>query len=329
MDSSFRLLVYAIAAVLFIWLFMGYIAPLFFPGHDPATEIGKMLEEAEMVLGRGKSNKLLFNGGSSFKGKSFDSPIRNVVFECNSASLCCPKGVSCNSAIEWDERTILFQETRSIETTVRCNEEYGISTCKVYFGNKPAQIGIKSIEVKEEFDLEKEKPIIGISVENSGSQEMLQGSIEVKVFQVVEIGHEPKEILLSALTKTEAIGALGAGKQKEKEIELAIEADGEYKLRVRASGLEAGSDEKIVSLKTTGSTSSCTASKCNSPALAAGKCIARCYCTGCVLGTDCVQKLKEAESNAVGLTTSVDLTDAENYILGSNIVEFVLPNSLC
>jgi hypothetical protein len=329
MPNPFKLLVMAIAAVLLLMVFFAFIAPLFFPKPDPAEQISLLLLNAETLLGKGSSNTVYFNSGSAFQGISFDSPLRNANFSCNSATICCPKGAKCPAAVEWDDRKIIFSEARAIETTARCNSEYGIFTCKIYFGEKPAQIEISSARAEKEFDLSKGKPKIFATLKNSGGQQMLQGTIDAKVMQLVSENGREEEIPIASAAKTETIGSLDSGKETQIAIELSVREEGKYKAMLTASGLEAGFDEKSVSFTAKGATDECIANSCDAPAAATGKCIARCYCSNCLVGSKCAQKLKETGSSTLGLPTGTDLSTAENYILGSDIVEFVLPDSVC
>ncbi|MDP2974529.1 MAG: hypothetical protein Q8N60_05750 [Candidatus Diapherotrites archaeon] len=329
MPNPFKLLVMAIATVLLLMVFFAFIAPMFFPKQDPAEQISLMLLNAETLLGKGSSNTVQFNSGSAFQGISFDSPVRSVNFSCNSATICCPKGAKCPAAIEWDDRKIIFNEARAIETTARCEQQYGIFTCKIYFGEKPAQIEIISARAENEFDLSEGNPKIFATLKNSGSQEMLQGTIDAKVVQLVSQNGGEEEIPIASAAKTETIGSLNAGEQKEIGIELNLREGGKFKAIITASGLEAGFDEKSVSFTAKGAADECIANSCDAPSAATGKCIARCYCSNCLIGSRCAQKLKETGASALGLPAGTDLSAAENYILGSDIVEFVLPDSAC
>ncbi len=329
MPNPFKLLVMAIAAVLLLMVFFAFIAPLFFPKPDPAEQISLLLLNAETLLGKGSSNTVYFNTGIAFQGISFDNPLRSINFSCNSATICCPKGAKCSAAIEWDDRKIIFSETRAIETTARCERQYGIFTCKIYFGEAPAQIEISNARAEKLFDLSKGKPKIFATLKNSGGQQMLQGAVDVKVAQLVSSNGREDEIPIASPAKTETIGSLDAGKEKEIAIELSVREEGKYKAMLTASGLEAGSDEKSVSFTAKGATEQCIAKRCDAPAAATGKCIARCYCSNCLVGSRCVQKLKEAGATALGLPEGTDLSSAESIILGSDIVEFVLPDSAC
>ena len=210
MPNPFKLLVMAIAAVLLLMVFFAFIAPLFFQKPDPAEQISLLLLNAETLLGKGSSNTVYFNSGSAFQGISFDSPLRNANFSCNSATICCPKGAKCSAAVEWDDRKIIFNEARAIETTARCEQQYGIFTCKIYFGEAPAQIEISSARAEKEFDLSNGKPKIFATLKNSGEQQMLQGTIDAKVMQLVSSNGREEEIPIASAAKTETIaGTLG------------------------------------------------------------------------------------------------------------------------
>ncbi|MBN2067198.1 MAG: hypothetical protein JW744_01895 [Candidatus Diapherotrites archaeon] len=319
MNSGFRLLIYAIAAVLLAWLFITYFGPLFFPPSDPALQIGAALDEAEIALGKARTRNVLFSGGTLIQGSSFDSSLRNVNFMCNSSSICCPKGVSCSASIEWDDRKIKINETRYVKTSARCSEEEGLMLCRVYFGEEPAQVEILSIGSGEEFDLSNGKPEISANLKNAGSQEMPQGAIELRVFQLVSNSGITGEHFMGNVSKTVETGALAAGAEKAIPIELDIEEQGSFKAEVRASGLEAGFDEKIIEFETVGEAASCAASYCETPEMDSGVCMQKCYCTGCAFGTECIQK---AGAIAQGQIQG-------SYALGANSVQFILEELSC
>ncbi len=329
MPLGFKLLVFAIAAVLLLAIFYTFIAPLFFPGTNTIAEIEKSLKNAETGLGEGFGKQLTFEAGAAVRGVSFDTRTRNVVFSCNSAALCCPKGEKCSDAIEWSERRVIFREAITVETTARCEEQAGLFACKIYFGETPAQVKIAGIEAEQQFDLSMGKPTVVVSVENTGSKEIFQGAVDVKVAQLSLRDGQWQETFIATAGKTENLGGLLPDERKEVAVELNINVDARFKVEVTASGLDAGHDSNTIYFNTSGAASSCAAEKCDSPQLSAGECTARCYCTGCMLGSDCLQMLREAGGTALGLAEEANLDAAENYILGSNIVEFVLPLHLC
>ena len=112
MEGPFKLLVYAIAALVLIGVFLMFVAPLFFTMPNLANIIFKSMDDAETGLGKSFTTEVIVNAGTGFKGETFDTRRRNVIFSCNSAQLCCPKNKQCDAAIEWSERNLFVKKNR-------------------------------------------------------------------------------------------------------------------------------------------------------------------------------------------------------------------------
>ena len=329
MDGPMKLLVYSIAAIVIISILVLYIFPMFFPEANNLAIFENNLKAAETGLGVGFTNELELKQGDGFGGETFDSLTRNIIFQCNSSTLCCPQGQECDLAIEWDSKMVKFNKTKTITTTIRCGKEYTIYTCTIYFGKRPAQIEIDSLESPKEVDLGKEQPTFEITFSNTGGLDALQTTVEIEVFRRYLEEGRWIEKRIEKVSKVENFGELGKGESKTETIEIELNENGLFKTRVRASGLEAGFDEKIVQFNATGANTGCVASYCEDPRLIEENCIVRCHCESCLFGSNCTEKLSQADNVTLGLIPELNLENAEPTVLGSNIVDFKVPEIYC
>ncbi len=327
--NSFKLLVYAIVTIAVAALVYLIMQPLLFPPQENIALIERSLQASETGLGTGFRTEVGVQAGEGFTGQTFDSRLRNVAFQCNSGSLCCPREEKCDLAIEWDNRKVEFKQGRTVLATTRCDLQYSLYACTIYIGEKPAQIKIDSIEAAEEFDLSQENPSFKVSFSNSGSQEALQTEIRIEVLERYFEEGKWLERPVENASKTEVLGSLKPGKTAEKSIELSLNQNGSFKAKIRVSGLEAGYDEKSVQFSTTGATTSCTPAYCEKPGFKGESCSARCHCQYCMLGSECAALLLEADNVDLGLHPDVKLDNASPKVFGSNIVDMILPNEYC
>ena len=324
-----RLLVYSIAAIIIISILVLYIFPMFSPEGNNLAIFENNLKAAETGLGIGFTSELEVKQGDGFGGETFDSTTKNVIFQCNSSTLCCPQGQECDLAIEWDSKMVKFNKTKTITTTVRCGKEYTIYTCTIYFGERPAQIEIDSLKAPEEVDLEKESPSFEITFSNTGGLNAIQTTVEIEVFRRYLEEGKWIEKRIENVSKVENFGELDKRESKTETIEIELNENGLFKTRVRASGLEAGFDEKIIQFEATGANTGCIASYCEEQRTVGKNCITRCYCNNCLFGSNCTEKLLQADNVTLGLIPELDLENAEPTVLGSNIVEFKVPETFC
>ncbi len=329
MDSAMKLLVYSIAAIVIIALLTMIIFPGVLPTGNNLAVFENNLKAAEVGLGVGFTSEIEVKEDDGFGGETFDSRTKNVIFQCNDSMLCCPQGQECDSTIEWDSKEIEFNKTKTITTTTRCEKEYDIYTCTIYFGERPAQIEIDSLKAPEKVDLGKESPIFEITFSNTGGIDALQTAVEIEVFRrYLEEGRWIEKRIESTST-VENFGLLEEGKNKTETIEIELNENGLFKTRIRASGLEAGFDEKIVQFEATGANTGCIASYCEEQRIVENECITRCNCDGCLFGSNCIEKLLQADNVTLGLIPELDLENAEATVLGSNIVEFEVSETFC
>ncbi len=329
MDGPMKLLVYSIFTIAIISLLTLIVFPMFFPEGNNLAVFENNLKAAEIGLGFGFTSELEVKQGDGFGGETFDTTTKNVIFQCNSSTLCCPQGQECDLAIEWDSKMVKFNKTKEITTTTRCEKEYSIYTCTIYFGERPAQIEIDSLKAPKEVDLGKESPAFDINFSNTGGLDALQTTVEIEVFRrYLEEGRWIEKRIENAST-VENFGILAVGKTSKQKIYLNLNENGLFKTRIRASGLEAGFDEKIVQFEATGANTGCIASHCEEQRIVEENCITRCHCNSCLFGSNCTEKLIQADNVTLGLIPELDLKNAEPTVLGSNIVEFKVSESFC
>lgn len=329
MDAPMKLLVYAIATVAIISLLYIFIFPLAFPAQNSIAMIERSLAASETALGRGFFAEITAGQGNGFTGETFDSGARNVIFNCNSASKCCPQGGKCGLAIEWNARLVKFNKNTAAMATTRCKKELGLYLCTIYFGEKPAQIKIDSLDAPESVDLGKEPLPFEVVFSNTGEQEAFETEVSVEVFRRYLVQGGWVEEKVESASKAYQFGGLKPGETRAERIIVPLNENGGFKAKIRASGLEAGFDERAVEFSATGVTGQCYALYCDQPRLTEGKCAARCHCENCLYGSACAEKIRQSDNITLGLGPEISLQNTEAEILGSDIVSFGLESKYC
>ena len=325
MDGPLKLFVYAVAAVALLWVFYTFIGQYLF-APDPADVIAKSLSAAETWLGTGVSNEILFKPGNGFTSETFNGRARNVIFQCNGAQFCCPTGETCGLDIEWDSKRAEFKSNRVITATARCDLSYGIFTCTVYLGEKPAQMKIKSTAVPMEADGTSSRVIVTLL--NTGEKDIEQCAIETKAFLQYKEGDQQMERFVGSASETLNAGRIRAGGEIEKEIAFNVKESGDYRIVVRASGLDAGFDENTVAVRAKVKTR-CMMASCGNQQMMGEKCVKRCTCTDCLFGAECLRELKAQGAQGLAMPEGIKLDELETEIMGSNIVDFTLQPWFC
>lgn len=327
MDSPFKLLVYAIFAIALLAIFYFIIWPLLAPANG-AAEIERNLKASETMIGLGVGKQLFFQQGEGFSGQTFDTGNRSVSFQCNSAEFCCPSEEECPLAIEWDSRAMKFNESRNFLATTRCDFQNGLYVCRIYFGDSPAQIKIESLEMEEEFDLEKEPVSFEITIANTGGVKAEHVEAIVEINRISIENGKQAETIAPEYSKTEAIDPIKQGEKIKKTILLELNENGSFKAKIRASGSDAGFGETSRQFSTTGAENNCMPSYCEDQRFIEEKCTARCYCSKCVLGSECAEQVLSSEPADLGLQ-NVSFANAGTKTLGSNIADIIILDQYC
>ncbi|MAG22361.1 MAG: hypothetical protein CL943_03610 [Candidatus Diapherotrites archaeon] len=332
MASPFRLLVYAIGAMLLIGLFVTYIAPLFSQQQDPIEIMHTSLNVAETNLGVGHNQNIVFEE-IVFSALSFDTDNRSVAFECNDPRFCCNKGEQddkCTQKIVWDERKVEITDSVEVETTTRCSFENTLFVCRVYFGEAPAQVSISEAEIKERINLDDEPVELKVKIENSGSLPMFASSMKVEVFERYLDGQRWKRRYIGSALLQQDLGEIVAGQSIEKKIALNIPFAGKYDVELHIKGDKAGFEKQEFSFEAIGG-DKCRATSCEKPVMEFGQCKTECNCANCFISTNCEQKVKSTIKQVpFGETTlEVDLGGRNSETLGSNLVGISLPDEYC
>lgn len=329
METPFKLLVYAIVTVAIIAMAYQIMLPLLFPAANNIAMIEKTLKASETGLGTGFASEITTDTGEGFLGETFDTRTRNATFQCNSATLCCPQKKECDLAIEWDNRKVSFNKSRTFLVTTRCEKEYDLHTCTIYLGEPPAQIKIESFQAPKIIDLSTDKMYFDIEFSNTGNQETQQTEIKIKVFKkYLEEGRMQEKELESA-GKTENTGPLKPGESIQKRVYINLNQNGSFKAIIKPAGLEAGYEEKTIQFETTGANDECQAAYCIMPKYSEGACRSRCYCENCMLGSKCAELLLDSDNIDLGLPHYVNIENAEPNVLASNIVEMKIEDDMC
>lgn len=281
MDTVFKMLVSAIAAIALLMVFLNYILPYFLTVQDVEKEIGVLLTEAEFSPGKYKSASIQLTSGASLNAGNFDSDNRSTAFSCNSAELCL-------DYLSYDERKINVK--RNIQTTVsaRCSYAHDLFTCKIYFGKEPAQLEIREVQIKESIDLGKNENIAQFAVKNTGNDGARNAKATARIYKRYFADSEWKKEFVRQNEKD--LGNIDAGSEINAEIELPIGESGTYAVEIIASAEDAGFDSAEKTFEATGSVNLCKATSqegfaAYNPEL--GKCREKSFCENCTYAFEC------------------------------------------
>jgi len=334
--NVFKVLVSAIAAMLILALVFFYLIPFFFPVKDPKPILEAGLENAELELGSYKCTKIAFPAERSFIGRNFDTSLRSVTFECNDNLICC--GINdpqCNK-IAWDERRILINQAREIETCFRCKEIAGLKSCRIYIGQEPGQLTFDSIPEALTFDHSKPEPFkFELILANTGKQVIVNDiDIKVNVYQSVIVEREVKNILVdSKALQPEKPKNLLPGEQTKTTIELEKEIfskNGNYEIELIADALDGGQDiEKVKVVSINAVSERCEAIEGPEKFVErSNKCFKLNYCNGCSYAVECANLWKSmkpsAEIELGDKDSALESTDSEKCI-AAPFTETALP----
>lgn len=304
----FKLAVSAIVLLALLAIIYLYIVPLFFPQADFSKELEKGFELAQANEGKTTSvERFTARAGQSINGKNFEDESTLVVFKCTDASLCCEDFKDCSNAlsINTETKTILVKKNTQLQPFFRCIYEHRLYVCKAFFGFKPAQAEIISVNAAKNIDLGNgNKVAVSFEYKNVGELDALQSlTAKVKVFN--KLDSNPLKQPLFESEKT--IPELKAGEARSESIEAVLNSAGTFELRLFVESEEAGKDEKISEIKAVGSPATdCTAGSLESSEWYAGtieelqgKCVSKASCEKCNTSFECRNAWLSREASVI------------------------------
>jgi len=304
----FKFAVSAIVLIALLLVIYLYFVPLFFPPADLSKELKKGFELAQANEGKTASvEKFSVRAEQSIKAKNFEDESTLVVFKCTDPALCCEDVKDCSNAlsINTESKTLTVRKNVSIQAFFRCMYEHRLYVCKAFFGFKPAQAGIKSINALKNIDLSKgSKLLVNFEYENSGEIDALQSlTAIVKVFN--KLDSNPLKEPLFESEKT--IPKLKVGEAKSESIEVVLNSAGSFDIRLFVESEEAGKDEKRTEVKAFGipATECLASSKASSEWYSGtieelqGKCVSKANCEKCSTAFECRNAWLSKEASVI------------------------------
>jgi len=282
-NSVFKLAIFAIVAIAVLFLVLN-----FFPSQstDTIKELRQLLVYAKGNEGKSVSKEIQIEKDMFFDAaKIFDDDTTSVSFACSS--------IECSTGgLHIEERQFYSEKKTSTTASARCFLSGNLYGCRIYFGLKPAQVGVKEIALGEEIDLAVEDAFVTIKVENSGELTATNVFTTAKIFKktVVE-GKETENLYAPEITDFAA--EIIPGNSVTISFNLPIEDDGDFRLEVTAFGDEAGQDTKSFdfSVSNAQSVSECTPTTQDEPFFSSQEnaCLTKFNCEKCDLAFECRQ----------------------------------------
>ncbi|MBU0636181.1 hypothetical protein KKE06_04100 [Candidatus Micrarchaeota archaeon] len=287
----FRLLVAAIVALAFLWIFFTYLAPLF---AQPTNEIEKIFEGLPLAkTSPGQTTSLgiiAFSRDDILRSSAFSESGTDTILECNSPFHCCDKGNRCGSKARWDEQQIQFSQHQNTPVFLRCDEQFDFFACTIFVGQKPPQIELQEPSFETTLDLAvKNMFSVSIDIQNTGEAPSKPGLIEWRLLKktdglfespAIVIGQEPFESLFPLETTTTRI-------------EVTVGVEGDYQLHLKAIAEDAGFEEQIIEFQASNQSNPCRALTQQAIQKTfntiARLCTEKFFCTECYLATHCKQ----------------------------------------
>jgi len=306
--NAFQLLVYAIAFAAFLWIFMAFISPIFFPAEDPVAKIGEGLDISELTPGQYVPYVIDLKADAGMDAALFDTSARSVIMHCNNPSVCCSlEGLldecggtercgayeKCRVALS-NRNLVVLEETKA-RGAARCIPEFNLHVCRVYLGEEPAQVRLVEVGYDEEFDLEEEEAELKVSVKNTGNIAVSFYQAEIVLYKIeVKGGIEEKMRYGDSLLEVREL--LLAGETEIFEFSTGISDNGAYEAEARVAAIDAGYEEKTIRFRVKGAspiTEGCEAGSFIGIEEREGECREIYECKGCEFGWECREKWSE------------------------------------
>ncbi|MBI4053355.1 MAG: M23 family metallopeptidase [Candidatus Diapherotrites archaeon] len=324
MADTLKIVVVAIAAAALLGIFAATFGPLFNKDQAITLVVERQLTAAEQRLGvENTVENVVIKPDETIQAKTYESDKRSVAFECNNPQVCCPKGQACGR-IKWDERSVAFNEFKAIRTSSRCGLENGIFLCKIYLGQTPAQIDLNvSIEqatldlgglyegkssVELDLNLPKKLPFIDLAkgealtlrilVKNSGRTMLPFAKISAELFRKETLYGQLKLEKSDGQATTTANILPDEARAIRLQAQIRSRKPGEYVVKVRVDGEDAGFREQEIHFQVVDSTpSKCAAVEAEEADviedIETGKCKSYLECSECSASYECADRWKE------------------------------------
>lgn len=246
----FRILVTAVLAGIVIYFITSLWAPIFSQQTNLSRAVEDILMDAQGNIGESAPLSLTAYTEQSLYARNYDNATRSVSFAC-AGSECCPMFENCTQAYASTEERIRILRSGEIILTARCMpNDSGIHACKVYIGEKPAQVKLENVTTPSgNLNTENEIVFQG-KVRNVG--ELSSGTVHVKIEMWGKTFESGKEVETLITKKEQTLESLDVGKTEAFSLPITISNPGNYRGVLSAQGNDAGMDTREFSLKITG-----------------------------------------------------------------------------
>ncbi len=278
--NAFRLLVVAAVAAALIYVVMG----LFQPSEvEIFMKLKAGIDYAEQNEGRLHETEIAYRAGFGLKAEALDSPSRSVRLECSSVGTCAKEKISI------EPRSMAISEQALLRTYFRCMDKGPLNDCIIYFGDRPAQVELSSVEFTEP---KGGSAAITFSVKNVGGIDAVDSVYAIKLYLKKMEGEEEKEVL-----RSEIRGLLKKLVPRESQFvrhQFEVLQDGRYALKVGVEGEDAGRAqwEKVFEVAEK-PLATCAAGEKAATTLNNGVCRTQYACSGCETGAECSLRWQE------------------------------------
>lgn len=294
-SAVFKLLVGVVITVAILYVFFTQFMTYYLPEEDMVKELKESLSNSEVAEGTLVEKEFWLDKGVALSSQGFDTEIRSVAFACNDSDLCCFEE-ECGKKIVWDEISFRTMDPLKLRINTRCYFEE-IFICKIFFGEKPAQVEIIGIEFNEEIDLGEGNGFdVNVIVRNEGEHPIAELRAELDL-KKKKTAFEKEDIEKKELEGT----VLEVGEAKKINGKIEILNNGEYDLYIKVFEEQdlTNFDKNMVSFNVIGGEaplSGCTATKEElSYDLEEEQCVEEYYCEGCTFAFECAEEWREKD----------------------------------
>ena len=297
MNETFRLLVFGIVAAALIWVFLTNFAPLFFPQQNVHAIIQSGLQTAKTKPGTILSlGNLRISEQTILTARAFSEPGTDTVLECNHPSFCCDKGQTCPSKIVWSETQLLGNRNQELAVFVRCKQAFDFFACRIFAGQKPAQLKIQNQAFETTLDLASQTDWeINTTIANAGNQPSQTGFVRLELQKKTG---EPDSWQKLA-EQQQSLETLLPGATIQIQFSIPIFETGTYRAIVRAESDNAGYEEKTAGFNALNQGGNCTAETNRETETIFDSqtqdCIEKFFCIGCSFAAQCKQEWENAQ----------------------------------